>query len=126
MTNGIRAERPGLTSLARICLWLSHHRGTTVELRAHAWRVSFGAPLTAARAAVCPIALHRGGDDDVPVVSGCLRAIANPAMTGPACLVFEGRSQNKLTRDVADMTAGEMLAAIAERIASDDLLESVA
>jgi hypothetical protein len=106
-------------------LWLSHHRGTTVELTEDSWRVSFGAPLTAARAAICLIALHRVGDD-APVVSGCLRAIANPAGTGPTRLVFEGRSRNKLTRDDADMTAGEMLVALAERIASDDLLESVA
>jgi hypothetical protein len=124
-TSGIRAELPALTSLARICLWLSHHRGTTVELSEHSWRVLLGAPLTAARAAICPIALHAEGDP-APLVSGCLRAIANPALNGPASLAFEGRSQNRLTRDEADSAAADMLSALAERIASDDLLDSVA
>ena len=124
MTSGIRAEQPAPTSLARICLWLSHHRGTAVELSGYSWRVSLGAPLTAARAAICPIALHAEGDGP-PLVSGCLRAIANP-LSGPARLVFEGRAQNRLTRNEADSAAGEMLQALALRIASDDLLESVA
>ena len=125
MTSGIRAEQPGLTSLARICLWLSHHRGTAVELSGCSWRVSLGEPLTAARAAICPIALHAEGDG-APQVSGCLRAIANPALSGPAGLVFEGRAQNTLTRDEAASAVGEMLQALALRIAYDDLLESVA
>ena len=125
MTNGIRAEQPALTSLARICLWLMHHWGTTVELGGPSRRVSLGAPLTAARAAICPIALY-AEPDDAPVLSGCLRAIANATPTGPARLVFEGRSQNSLKRDEADSTAAEMLDALASRIASDDLLESVA
>jgi hypothetical protein len=125
ITSGIHAEQPALTSLARICLWLSHHRGTAVELGGRSWRVSLGVPLTAARAAICPIALHMGGDG-AALVSGCLRAIATPAITGPARLVFEGRSPNRLTRDEADSAAAEMLSALAERIASDDLLESVA
>jgi hypothetical protein len=125
MTSGIRAEQPAPTSLARICLWLSHHRGTAVELGGRTWRASLGTPLTAARAAICPIALHADGDA-APLVSGCLRAIANPAPAGPARLVFEGRAQNRLTRDEADSAAGEMLQALAARIASDDLLESVA
>jgi hypothetical protein len=47
-------------------------------------------------------------------------------VTGPARLVFEGRSPNRLARDEADSAAAEMLGALAERIASDDLLESVA
>jgi hypothetical protein len=125
ITSGIHAEQPALTSLARICLWLSHHRGTAVELGGRSWRVSIGVPLTAARAAICPITFHAEGDDSA-VVSGCLRAIANPAVTGPARLVFEGRSPNRLARDEADSAAAEMLGALAERIASDDLLESVA
>jgi hypothetical protein len=87
--------------------------------------VSLGAPLTAARAAICPIALH-GEGDDTPLLSGCLRAIANQAPTGLARLVFEGRSQSRLAREAADSTAAEMLDALAARIASDDLLESVA
>jgi hypothetical protein len=125
MTTGIRAELPAQTSLARIALWLSHHRGTEVELGGHQWQVSVGVPLTAARAAICPIALHTGGDA-AALVSGCLRAIANPAISEPARLVFEGRSPTRLTRGEADSAAAEMLSALAERIASDDLLESVA
>ncbi len=125
MTTGIRADQPSQTSLARIALWLSHHRGMAVELSGHPWRVSLGAPLTAARAAICPIALHPEGDG-APVLSGCLRALASQSLTGPAGLVFEGRAPNSLTRDEADSAAAQMLAALAARIASDDLLASVA
>ena len=124
-TSGIRAEQPALASLARVCLWLSHHRGATVELGGRCGRVSLGAPLTAERAAISPIALY-GDGAGVPLLSGCLRAIANPGAGGPARLVFEGRSQTRLARDEADSTAAEMLQAVAVRIASDDLLESVA
>ena len=125
MTSGIRAEQPARTSLARVCLWLSHHRGTSVELGGRSWRVSLGAPLTAARAAICPVAMH-ADDDGAPMVSGCLRAVANPAPAGPACLVFEGRAHKSLTRGEADSAAADMLQALALRIAYDDLLESVA
>ena len=31
MTTGIRAGQPALTNLARICLWLSHHRRNVDE-----------------------------------------------------------------------------------------------
>jgi hypothetical protein len=125
MTTGIRAELPALTSLARICVWLSHHRGSTVELPGPSRRVSLGVPLTAARATICAIALHVEGDD-APVLSGCLRAIANQAPAGPARLVFDGRGQTRVARELAESTAAEMLVSLAERIASDDLLESVA
>lgn len=125
MTTGIRAGQPALTNLARICLWLSHHRGSTVELPGPSGRVSLGVPLTAARAAICAIALHVDGDD-APLLSGCLRAIANQAPAGPARLVFEGRGQTSVTRELAESTAAAMLQALAERIESDDLLESVA
>lgn len=125
MTSGIRAEQQAQTSLARMCVWLSHHRGETIEIGARTRRASLGAPLTAARAAICPIALY-GEGDDTPLLSGCLRAIANQTPTGPARLVFEGRSQSRLAREAADSTAAEMLEALAARIASDNLLESVA
>ena len=125
ITSGIRAEQPALTSLARICVWLSHHRGATVELGGRCGRVTLGAPLTAERAAISPIALY-GDGADAPLLSGCLRAIANPGGGGPARLVFEGRSQTRQARDEADSTAAGMLQSLAARIASDDLMESVA
>lgn len=74
---------------------------------------------------ICPIALYCE-DADAPLLSGCLRAIANPTPTGSARLVFEGRSQTRLARDEADLTAAGLLYALAARIASDDLMESVA
>jgi hypothetical protein len=123
MTSGIRAERAAMTSLGRIYVWLSHYRGGTVEL---GWdRLSLGAPLTAARASICAIALYRDGED-APLMSGSLRATANRAPDGPAHLVFTGKAQTRLTREEADSAAAVMLDALAARIASDDLLEHVA
>lgn len=111
--------------MARVCLWLSHHHKATVELGGRCGRVSLGAPLTGARAAVTPIALCRDGVD-APLLSGCLRASADAEAAVRVSLVFEGRAQSRLARDEAETAAAGMLYALAARIASDDLLESVA
>jgi len=111
--------------MARVCLWLSHHHGATVELAGRSGRVSLGAPLAGARAAVTPIALYCDGVA-APLLSGCLRASADGEPAMRVSLVFEGRAQSRLARDEAETTAAGMLYTLAERIASDDLLESVA
>ena len=125
MTTGVRAERSALSGLARVYVWLTQHRGATVELPGDARRLTIGFPLTAARAAICAVSLHDPGDN-IPVVSGCVRAIAGADEAEPVRLLFTGRGHARLARGEGEAIASAMLDSMAECILFDDLLESVA
>lgn len=117
---GIRTERSIPADFARAYLWLSRQRSQTVDVGSNGWRLAFGIPMSAARAAICAISLL-GRDGDAPVLGGVLRIISKREDDG-ARLVFDGRSPAPIAVHDARPIAAEMLGLIAERIAGDDLV----
>jgi hypothetical protein len=120
----IRIETDGTSDLARVYLWLTRHRGQTIELD-RSQRLVFGVPISGARAVIVAVVLQ---DDHKPgtQIGGVLRAIASRVDTEPVRLVFEGRSPAGLSPAAAEAAATRVLAAISEQIVTDELVENVA
>jgi len=57
--SAIRTESDGANDLARVYLWLSRHRGQSVELDRGS-RLELGVPISGARAVIVGVALHPG------------------------------------------------------------------
>lgn len=132
MSTTVRIESDSASDLARVYVWLSRHRGQSVDLGngsqtrlAGGGRLSFGIPMSGARAVISAVNLYLDGTEE-PVLGGVLRALSNRTAGGPARLVFDGRSPARLPREEAQLTAAEMLDTIVELIAADDLVAEVA
>jgi hypothetical protein len=118
--SAIRTESDGANDLARVYLWLSRHRGESVELERGA-RLELGVPISGARAVIVGVALHPEGVE-APSLGGVIRAISNGTGGAPVRLVFDGRALAGLSRSEAQSLADDLLSAIDERVAEDDLV----
>jgi hypothetical protein len=122
--NPIRVEADGRTDLAHVHLWLSQHRGQVVQLD-RSRRLSFGVPISGARAVIAAVVVH---DDEQPgtQVGGVLRALANRTDAEPVRLVFEGRSPAQVSREDASASATRLLDEISTLVAEVEPVAHVA
>jgi hypothetical protein len=120
----IKIETDGASDLAGTYLWMSRHRGQMVELDRHR-RLTFGNPITGARAAIIAVLMQDDRRESTQL-GGVVRAISSRTPEEPVRLVFEGRSPGGLARDEAEVMAGEILATISDRVASDESIANVA
>ena len=120
----IRIETDGSSDLSRVYLWLTRHRGQTIDLDGNR-RIALGVPISGARAVIVAAVLQ---DDrrPRPQLGGVLRALSNRTEAEPVRLVFEGRSPGGLPRDEAELVATQVLERINEHIAADELEARVA
>lgn len=113
----MRIEADGASDLSRTYLWLSRHRGESVELPTGR-RLTLGVPISGARAVIVAAVLDNG-------VGGVLRALSNPGGAG-ARVVFDVRSRGGLDGERLRAVGAAVVEAIARQIAEDDLVEQVA
>src|SRR5207253_11220131 len=108
MMSAIRTESDGANDLARVYLWLSHHRGKSVELD-RGGRHELGVPISGARAVSVGVALHPEGVE-APSLGGVVRAISDGGGGAPARSGFDGRALGGRSRGGALSVAGGRLA----------------
>jgi len=122
--SAIRTESDGANDLARVYLWLSRHRGKSVELDRGS-RLELGVPISGARAVIVGVALHPEGVE-APSLGGVVRAISDGSGGAPVRLVFDGRALAGLSRSEALSLADDLLATIDDLVAEDVLVANVA
>jgi hypothetical protein len=120
----IRIEVDGAGDLSEVYRWFTQHRGGVVELD-RTRRLSFGIPITGARAVIVAVTLQderRLG----PQMGGVVRAISNRTSLEPVRMVFEGRSPIGVARSEAEAMAMEILETVSKRMTTGEPAERVA
>jgi hypothetical protein len=113
----IRTETVSAGDLSRTYLWLSRHRGESIELEPGR-QLTLGVPISGARAVIIAAVLDNG-------VGGVIRALSHPA-AGGVHLVFDVRSRGGLEIGAVEALAADVLDTIARQIAEDEPVDQVA
>lgn len=114
----MRLTADSASDLYRVYLWLSRHRGQSVDL-GDGRRLSLGVPISGARSAIVPAAVEGG-------IGGVVRAIATADQTRPVRFFFDVRATHGLDPAGVQADGAEVLRALSSQIADADVFEQVA
>lgn len=110
----IRIEADGTTDLSRVYLWLSAHRGQTVDLD-ETRRVALGTPISGARAVIVAASVQ---DDNLPgpQLGGVLRALSNLDPRQPVRFAYDVRATAGLDAATVEHVGSDVVRAVSALI----------